>query len=333
MAKRRRRHLDAIDRALCHLLVQDPRSSQRWLAEQVGVSDETVGARLRRLREDHVVATTVAVDWQAAGYGAAAVVRAKLTSGVIADLAEERHPVLEIGGIQSVTLTTGGCDVVLGVLAVDLPALRDLVTDTIRGLGVVSPYAVDVATAAASFDLSMLTLPLRTWSATELPCPDPPLDDLDRALIGELAQSGHESNRELARRLDVSDGTVRARIRRLEEGGLIRLIAGRDPVATDELRAHAIIFLTLGDDFVESRVVSHPLVWAAHRCIGAADLIVQVGARSQAELSAYATHGLRSVPGVRWVEVAHVVEVVKHQTHLVRFVDDDAVAREHERSA
>jgi DNA-binding Lrp family transcriptional regulator len=51
------------------------------------------------------------------------------------------------------------------------------------------------------------------------------LDDLDRRIIDVLTVDARVSNRQIAARLGVTEGTIRGRIRRLEEGGSIRLTA------------------------------------------------------------------------------------------------------------
>lgn len=53
----------------------------------------------------------------------------------------------------------------------------------------------------------------------------PDLDDLDRQLIAILAQDARVSNRKIAVDLGVNEGTVRGRIKRLQQDGLIAFTA------------------------------------------------------------------------------------------------------------
>lgn len=48
------------------------------------------------------------------------------------------------------------------------------------------------------------------------------LDDLDRAILGELLDDARLSYRELARRLDVTAPTISRRVQRMEELGVIQ---------------------------------------------------------------------------------------------------------------
>ncbi len=54
---------------------------------------------------------------------------------------------------------------------------------------------------------------------------EPPLDDLDRQLIGMLAADARVSNRRIASDLGVTEGTVRCRVKRLQQDRLISFTA------------------------------------------------------------------------------------------------------------
>ena len=56
----------------------------------------------------------------------------------------------------------------------------------------------------------------------------PELDATDRAILEELWRDARMSNRQIASRLGVSEGTVRSRIRRLTEEKRIRITAIRN---------------------------------------------------------------------------------------------------------
>src|SRR5579863_7682305 len=53
----------------------------------------------------------------------------------------------------------------------------------------------------------------------------PTLDALDRRIVDLLRVDARVSNRQIAARLGVTEGTIRGRINRLEDGGAIRLTA------------------------------------------------------------------------------------------------------------
>ena len=223
MARRPRQHLDDVDRALCRVLTAEPRTSVRDLAVHAGVTNKTVTARLRRLRESNVLALTVVVDSETAGFKAGAVVRIKATQPAAAIL---KQRFAAGGAAQFIAAAIGACDLLVSILGVDLAGVRATLRSAVRGVDNARVVGVDVVTGVQAYDVSALTLPIRPWSPGALPAPHPALDELDCALVEQLTIAGHESNREIARRLEVSDATVRSRIRRLENSGCCGLSPG-----------------------------------------------------------------------------------------------------------
>jgi Lrp/AsnC family transcriptional regulator for asnA, asnC and gidA len=57
------------------------------------------------------------------------------------------------------------------------------------------------------------------------------LDQIDQQIIAALAKDGRMSFREIARQLDVSEGTVRVRMGRLQDENLIRVTLVGSPLA------------------------------------------------------------------------------------------------------
>jgi DNA-binding Lrp family transcriptional regulator len=310
---------DDVDRALVDILRSDPRASNRSMAEAVGVTDETVAARLRRMLETGAMAMTAVVDWVATGYGARAVARARF-EGIAT--AEAVKPLLDLEAVHAVAETTGAADAVIHLLARDTLELTQLVTDRLRSLDGLSHLTVDVVTETCKQALGITTLPVPAWSPASFPDPVIALDDLDARILEEVAADGHESNRELARRLGVSDGTIRARLARMEGAGLVRIVATVDPVTTGDIGAVAMVFFVVDGpaDAVLERLVADPTIASVERCIGTSDIVVVADTATPEELYSRVGRELRTMPGVRSVDVAVVVDVPLHRAHLGRLL-------------
>jgi DNA-binding Lrp family transcriptional regulator len=315
--RRRLADLDDVDRQLCRLLADDPNLSRRELGATIGLTDETISARLRILRQKNVIATTVAIDWQAAGYGAGAILRCVVRGD---DLVRAAQPAMSMDNVVFTAVTSGCCDLVVALLAVDLAELRSTIAQLRARMAHVHVNGTDIVTDVISYNASTHTLPVEAWSADELPNPALTLDDTDRALIKLLAVAGDDSNRAIARSLGVSDATVRSRLRRLEDSNLMRVVTARDPIAFGDLTAHALAFLSLDDPAALSRLAKLPAVQACYATIAGSDGVVALGAADEQELSRVLTRDLRRDVGVPCVQVAHVVTVLRHRTHLVRLV-------------
>ena len=65
----------------------------------------------------------------------------------------------------------------------------------------------------------------------QFPNPVVDVDDLDHSIIKSLRIDGRRSNRRIGHELGVSEGTIRSRIKRLQEANLMRIVAWIDPDA------------------------------------------------------------------------------------------------------
>src|SRR5690606_34531572 len=109
-------------------------------------------------------------------------------------------------------------------------------------------------------------------------------------------------NREAARRLDVSEGTVRVRLRRMEEAGLLRITARSDPLLTGEVAAWAFVGIDVsgaaaGD--VARQVAMVPESVIVTLIAGSHDILAGVATRTRGRLVDVVLDEIRAIPGVR----------------------------------
>jgi Lrp/AsnC family transcriptional regulator for asnA, asnC and gidA len=76
------------------------------------------------------------------------------------------------------------------------------------------------------------------------------MDDIDRGIVRVLRDDGRISNREIARLLNVSEGTIRTRLRRLEETGRFRLVTLKHP-ASFGLQCMAYLMCSVKPQYTE----------------------------------------------------------------------------------
>lgn len=133
-----------------------------------------------------------------------------------------------------------------------------------------------------------------------------PLDDLDRLLIERLQDDGRRSVVDLARDLATTTKTVRRRMERLLEGGVVQVTA----VTTPEALGYSAIAL-LGLELDGTRAAGE--VAAELAGLDAADYVVvatgrypvyvELFCRDRAELARIIDGRIRALPGVRSAEV------------------------------
>ena len=149
------------------------------------------------------------------------------------------------------------------------------------------------------------------------------LDDTDNAIIELLRADGRLPYRAIARELGVTESTVRARVRRLEESDTMRVVA-----VTDIEAAGFTMLLAVGvqvenrpPEQVAREMAAIPEVFSVNVVVGAHDVEILVVAEDQAALTQLITGRLAEVAGVRRLTPALAVDVLKNQPDWVPFYD------------
>ena len=312
--------LDAADHRLIELLRADGRASNRFLAGEVGLTEATVASRIRRLADSGVLTVTAVLDWEAAGYEwfvtTCIEVEGRPPRAVAADIAEltEAH---------AITLVFGEFDIVAHFLAEDRDHLHRLLNEQLAAVPGVRQVTTSLVTQLVGLRWGVGTFPVEHHPELRLPSPPFPLDELDHQMIAALINDGRQSNREIARQLGVSDGTIRARLRRMEEAGLLRIVAMVDPVALGTVGAIAFIGIKVEGPVVNAvaaKVAEMPEVMHCAVTVGRQDIFVVAACDSRAELVDLAAQRLRSMEGIRSTETLEAIEVVKHEYHWARLL-------------
>lgn len=124
--------LDAIDRRLLRELYGSGRASMTDLARRVHVSRALAYTRVRRLLDGGVIRSfTVELSPAGLGLGTSAYVALTIQHN---SWHEVRAALVEVPGVDHISLCSGEVDVLVLVRAADNATLRDLVLEVIRGI-------------------------------------------------------------------------------------------------------------------------------------------------------------------------------------------------------
>lgn len=139
------------------------------------------------------------------------------------------------------------------------------------------------------------------------------LDSLDRQIIGELRRDGTQANTDIARRLGVSETTIRSRVRRLVNAGVVRIAAA---VNLSRLGYDLHVFIGVHCSLdrmpeVMSELASIQEVRNVSAVSGDWDLLLTASFKSRAAMYDFLTERLGPMPGVWKTEVLHVLREVK----------------------
>jgi len=148
------------------------------------------------------------------------------------------------------------------------------------------------------------------------------LDDIDRAVLHALQEDGRISNAELAKRVGLSRAATHARVRKLEQLGVIsRYTAIVDPEAVGfELICLIGIAMALHsqENIARARaaIAEMPEVLECWHVTGDFDYILKVAVRSRADLQRFILDRLTPVPGIARVNTSLVLGTEKSTTAL-----------------
>lgn len=138
------------------------------------------------------------------------------------------------------------------------------------------------------------------------------LDELDRRILGVLADDARLSARAIGRRLGVAAGTVSARVRQLEESGVIRgYRADIAPAAVGRPLGFVVgLQISQGTslDLILDELMSAPEIDEALVVTGRWDIIVSGRVADPAQLNELLTKGLWQSPSFRHSETMVVID-------------------------
>jgi Lrp/AsnC family transcriptional regulator, regulator for asnA, asnC and gidA len=141
-------------------------------------------------------------------------------------------------------------------------------------------------------------------------------DALDRQIIRLLRADGRCSTRAIARRLEIPEATIRYRLRRLRERGILTITAAVDPAHLG-YAVTALISLQVELEHlsaVAAQLAALPVVSWAAVTIGAHDLVLLAAFRDKDELFQFVTVCLARIAGLQRIEVS-VARWVFKQPH------------------
>jgi len=144
---------------------------------------------------------------------------------------------------------------------------------------------------------------------------DQRLDEVDQEIVRQLQQDGRRSYREMARALEVSEGTVRWRVKRLIDTGALRIAAIADPFRLG-YTVLASMFLRVSPGELE-HVIDALVQWQevvyVSSCTGRVDVYIQVVCRSHEDLWELVAQRIPAIGGVTETETLMELKVHKLQ--------------------
>jgi Lrp/AsnC family transcriptional regulator, regulator for asnA, asnC and gidA len=129
------------------------------------------------------------------------------------------------------------------------------------------------------------------------------LDDLSKAIIEQLQQDGRRPYATIGKAVGLSEAAVRQRVQKLQDSGVIQIVAVTDPLTVGFSRQAMIGIRCEGDvEPVAEALSAMPEVDYVVSTAGAFDLMAEVVAEDDDQLLEIINKGIRAIPQVRSTE-------------------------------
>ncbi|MFD9889896.1 Lrp/AsnC family transcriptional regulator [Amycolatopsis sp. NPDC059027] len=310
--------LDETDQALVAALRVDGRASWTQLAAVLGISEQTVARRYRRLRSAGLLRVVGIPIGRRLGYSEW-LFRIQCTPNTAPAVA------LALAGrpdILWIDLLAGGTEIICFPHARSVRERNDLLLDKLPRSGRV------VGVSAQSV--------LRHFFREPAPVPpgaaSPRLDENDELLLRALARDGRATYTELAEVTGRSETTVKRRLEQLIAVGAVAFAPEIDPSLLG-METEAVLWLSVAPadlDHVGRTMSGHPEISYVAAITGPANLVAMLVCRDADAFYDYLTTTLGAMPEVRTVETSPLIRNVKRSGFVkdgVRLLDPPELPR------
>lgn len=140
-------------------------------------------------------------------------------------------------------------------------------------------------------------------------------DPLDCKMIRLLQKDGRMSNTAMAQALGISEYTVRTRLKRILDSGIIRIVAVGNPIDLGfEISGNLKIRIDLKEteQVIEELTKIDELIWIA-LTTGGTDIDVDFAVRSMKELQDLIFNKISKIEGVLSTETSLMVDLIKEK--------------------
>lgn len=131
----------------------------------------------------------------------------------------------------------------------------------------------------------------------------PVLDDLSKAIIEQLQQDGRRPYASIGKAVGLSEAAVRQRVQKLQEAGVIQIVAVTDPMQVGLMRTAMVGVRVEGPvEPVADAMGAMPEVSYVVVCAGSYDIIAEAMTEDDDHLLEVVNRRIRTIPGVRSTE-------------------------------
>ncbi|WP_431925658.1 Lrp/AsnC family transcriptional regulator [Nonomuraea jabiensis] len=313
--------LDELDRGLLHALQVDGRASFSRIGEVLGVSDQRVARRYRRLRASGTVRVVGAVDGRRLGFESRSI-RLQCTPDAAVSIAEA---LARRSDTFWVNLLSGGTEISCNTIQRTAKERQSLLlgrlAKTDRVLSVTAHRTLHMFVGGRVGWAGLVALSPEQAAgiaegrafARHAEDEEITLGPGDDALLEALSRDGRAPFADLAAVTGWSESTVRRRVEQLYGAGALFFHLDVMPVLLGQ-RVEAQLWMSVPPaelDATGRALTWHPEVAYVGATTGPANLMANVVCRDDAAFYRYLTESLGALPAIGRIETAPIIRTVK----------------------
>jgi DNA-binding Lrp family transcriptional regulator len=299
--------LDKTDIRLIAELESDPRQPHTEIASKLGLSRDTVRARLERLLDTRAVRIVGVANPMSVGYTTSVIMGINVRSDRLLAVADK---LASLAPVQHLMLCMGRFDIIAYGLFQRRTDFLDFLVGNIGNLPGVLHIESMLTLKNIKISGPLLSDGLETSQKQDSAAT---LDSLDYALMKELQTDARQNSRQLAQKLGTSQSTVLRKIQALQTSGFMRITALTNPLALgyEGVASIGMKFEPAKVDEAAKVIASCRNVQTVAICAGRYDIIAWAVFRELSDLSNFITVELGNVPGLQHAETMTSLKIIK----------------------
>lgn len=310
-----RKIVSELDEDIIVALEKDPRATNKAIAALVGASETAVAQRIRAMSSEDVMRVVAQRDVFSGDYTLMALVTIEVAN---VDPASVGKSIAQIEDVTLVSAGLGKAQLYVSILARSLAHLEYLIRKEFGKISGIKRLSSEVCLEIHKYEshYGWLRYKLPILEGASAP------QDKDGRIIACLFEDGRSSNREIGRRLDISEANVRQRLKKMEEAKTMRLAAVRD-ISTSVARAISLTRISTSpskSDQVTSALVEMLHVSFVASTSGDYNIAAIISAENQIELTRFCHSKLLPLDGVNDVEINLTTRSIKQRYDWTRII-------------
>ncbi|MCY4214487.1 MAG: Lrp/AsnC family transcriptional regulator [Gammaproteobacteria bacterium] len=303
--------LDGTDANIVGVLRTNPRITNKDIAARLDIAESTVAQRIRGMAERNVMRVVAQKHVFSDGYAHVVFLFVNTAGRTVQRVGAD---VSRIDGVFGVSQGIGNPDLFIAARATSMDDAQRI-SEQIAHIG-----SVATVETIPCFRIHKM---VSTFGDLAHPSRPPKLNSESRndRIFHAFYEDGRQSNREVSRQLDISEGAIRQRLKALQQSGEMQFQVVCNPLALG-LRTTAIMRIATAakeTGGVLKRVVALEPARFVAEVAGTANVFALLSTSDNQSLGDLTDNELMSMSGVREVDAQILVANIKHGYYLSHF--------------